>query len=200
MTKSINVTFDDMKMFLFVKSTFTPVKIHVGKVYNYFDDVGRIIILSQLGYWIDEEVRAKASKKKSGKTFKMPLELAKYVALAGDDTTKLTEAQIKEKMQLQFFKDPRYYTGYLSGLYSLQNLSKYPPEDVDNVRNIYYEYLLTSETMFNDCIVHAVNYALRFCYFRRREQVINFLKKRQHCSSDRAIEMKVKQGLPVSIF
>ena len=46
MTKSINVTFDDMKMFLFVKSTFTPVKIHVGKVYNYFDDVGRIIILS----------------------------------------------------------------------------------------------------------------------------------------------------------
>ena len=54
--------------------------------------------------------------------------------------------------------------------------------------------------MFHDCIVYAVNFALRFCYFRRREQVMSFLKARRRVNDIRAIEMKVKQGLPVSIF
>jgi hypothetical protein len=54
--------------------------------------------------------------------------------------------------------------------------------------------------MFNDCIIFAVNYVVRFCYFRRREQVMGFLRDRQHLSDARAVEMKVKQGLPVSIF
>ncbi len=74
------------------------------------------------------------------------------------------------------------------------------PKTVDNAHTIYFEKFLTSETMFHDCFVHSVNFGVRACYFRRREQVIAFLRDRLHIGTTRAIEMKVKQGLPTSIF
>jgi hypothetical protein len=43
---SINIEFEKMAMHLFVKETFTVVKIRVGSVYKFFDDIGQIIILS----------------------------------------------------------------------------------------------------------------------------------------------------------
>lgn len=71
---------------------------------------------------------------------------------------------------------------------------------VDDPHVIFFEKFLTSETMFHDCIVHSVNFAIRACYFRRREQVIAFLRDRLHIGTNRAIQMKVSQGLPTSIF
>ena len=77
-----------MVVHIFIKSTFKLIDLYVAKVYMLFDEIGRIIILSQLAAFIDELV-----KKDSKKLFKLPLEIAKYVALAGDDPTKLSQAQ-----------------------------------------------------------------------------------------------------------
>ena len=183
-----------MAIHLFVKDTFTLVKIRVGSVYKFFDEIGKIIILSQVASYINERlVEGKGCK------FKLPLELASFCSLAGDDPTMLSDAQIEQKMQQQFFKDSRYYTGYLSSLKLNQKL-EVKKDEVDMKCLFYWELFKTSETMFHDCIVISVNFALRCCYFRRREQVIAFLRDRLHLNNNRAIDMKVKQGLPVSIF
>jgi hypothetical protein len=128
------------------------------------------------------------------------LELIKYVSLAGDDSTSLSQNQLQQRQQLQLFKDPRFYSGWLSESKWNHCLTIYPPEDVDTKDNVYFEKFLTSETMFHDCVTISVNFLVRYPYFRRREQVIQLLKTAYHCSDDRAIDMKVKQGLPLSIF
>ncbi len=79
-----------MAMHIFVKDSCVLVKIRVGSVINYFDEIGRIIILSQLACYINESV----VKKKIG-IFKLPLNMASYVLLAGDDPTKLSSAQLE---------------------------------------------------------------------------------------------------------
>ena len=82
-----------MAIHLFVKDTFTLVKIRVGSVYKFFDDIGQIIILSQVAAYINE--RLVLGK---GCTYKLPLGLASFVSLAGDDPTMLSDAQIEQKM------------------------------------------------------------------------------------------------------
>ncbi len=79
-----------MAMYLFVKNTYCLVKIRVGSVINYFDEIGRIIILSQLACYINETIL-----KKNPCKFKLPLNMASYVSLAGDDATRLSAAQVE---------------------------------------------------------------------------------------------------------
>ena len=45
-----------MAIHLFVKDTFTLVKIRVGSVYKFFDEIGKIIILSQVASYINERL------------------------------------------------------------------------------------------------------------------------------------------------
>jgi hypothetical protein len=132
----INTDVDKMVMHVYIKSIYTLVDLYIAKVYMYFDDIGRIILLSQLAAFIDEEVQKGGAAKK---IFKLPLEMAKYVALAGDDPTKLSPSQIAERMQQRFFNDPRYFSGFLSTLFSYQDLNIYPPANVDDLQSIYFE-------------------------------------------------------------
>lgn len=81
-----------MAIHLFVKDTFTLVKIRVGSVYKFFDEIGKIIILSQVAAYINE--RLVLGK---GCNYKLPLELASFVSLAGDDSTKYSEVQLEQR-------------------------------------------------------------------------------------------------------
>jgi hypothetical protein len=87
---NINVDFKRMALNLFVKSTCDLVKIRVGSVIDFFDEVGRIIILSQLACYINEKVaKGKVCK------FKLPLNMARYVSLAGDNPTHFSSSQLQ---------------------------------------------------------------------------------------------------------
>ncbi len=45
-----------MVMHVYIKNIYTMVDLYIGKVYKLFDDIGRIILLSQLAAFIDEEM------------------------------------------------------------------------------------------------------------------------------------------------
>ena len=47
----------------------------------------------------------------------------------------------------------------------------------------------------NDCLVHALNYALGHPWFTRREQIVRQIFKRKGCTFQEAIEQKVFGGI-----
>ena len=50
----------------------------------------------------------------------------------------------------------------------------------------------------NDCLIHALNYALGCPWFTTREQVVRLIFKRRHFSWEEAIDQKVRGGVTPS--
>jgi hypothetical protein len=56
------------------------------------------------------------------------------------------------------------------------------------------------DTMTNDCLAHAVNFALRYPIFTNREQLVRLMQKRMHYSKERAKYAKAKSGVSLKAF
>lgn len=53
---------------------------------------------------------------------------------------------------------------------------------------------------YNDCVVHAVNTALGFPYFRFREQIISLMARRQYGTRQNAAQKKRRLGVRMNVF
>lgn len=53
---------------------------------------------------------------------------------------------------------------------------------------------------YNDCLVHAVNCALRFPWFRTRQQVLRLMKRRMKQKLIDVEATKVEQGVPFRVM
>ena len=56
------------------------------------------------------------------------------------------------------------------------------------------------DALANDCLIHAINFALRFPHFTSREQVIRLAMKRLKKTKEEAQVMKAETGVSVDAF
>ena len=85
-------------------------------------------------------------------------------------------------------------TGWLYG----KRISKleYAPEKLA-AATFFYE---NEDTLNTDCLVHAVNYALRHPYFVSREQIVRLMALRLKRTQDEVELRKSEGGVPPSAF
>jgi hypothetical protein len=83
-------------------------------------------------------------------------------------------------------------TGWLYGRKPIE----YAPEKLAGAV-FFFE---NEDKLSTDCLVHAVNYALRFPFFVSREQVVRLVALRSKKSTSLATKKKVDAGVPVSAF
>jgi hypothetical protein len=93
--------------------------------------------------------------------------------LVGADykTSKEEELEELKEQEAASFSTGFYYSkGYHHQVFQ--------PEKQPKDRSFLHYCLLPKERLFNDCLVHAVNFALRYPWFTCREQVVRLMCKR----------------------
>jgi hypothetical protein len=101
----------------------------------------------------------------TGIEFKLPAGYLRYNVRPGADFSAATKEQVEQAQT-----DPKATTGWLYGRKSLE----YVPEKLIDAK-FFFEY---EGELNTDCLIHAVNYALRYPFFVQREQVIRLMQKR----------------------
>jgi len=125
-----------------------------------------------------------------GERFKIPGKYARYNVLAGAD---LADATMEEVEAMRSDRDAST-TGWLYGRRT--HRLEYAPEKVAGA-TFFFD---CDKTLSTDCLVHAVNYALRFPFFVAREQVVRLMALRLKRSLEVAGSKKSEGGVPPSAF
>ena len=118
-------------------------------------------------------------------SIKAPKKFRNHYALAGADTGDKTIEQLEE---LQRKKEP-FISGYL---YKRMDL-KYDPSMLKEEPRHFFMQM--NDECTHDCLVHAVNFALRCQWFVQREQVIRLIQARGKITIEQAEKQKVKGGV-----
>jgi hypothetical protein len=100
-----------------------------------------------------------------------------------------------EKLQLQGAKV--FTQGFL---YSAWRSQKFAPEQCFNLDTFFHEQESDNGKFLNDCLTHAVNFALRFPYFVSREQVQRLMQLRLKYSVETSSNLKMCGGVPITVF
>lgn len=121
----------------------------------------------------------------------MPGKYYRYGSIAGANTRDLTE----EEREIVQQHTENFTTGNLYKTRKALKL-KYDPDTVrDATWFAAYEPSLT-----NDCLVHAVNFALKCPFFVDRQQVIRLMMKNLKKTEEQVNNIKVLQGVPAKAF
>ena len=110
---------------------------------------------------------------------------------------KKTNKEQLEKEQLQLQGDKVFTQGFL---YSGWRSQKFAPEECFNQVTFFHEQESDQGKLLNDCLTHAVNFALRFPYFVRREQVQRLVQLRLKYSVETSSNLKKCGGVPITVF
>jgi hypothetical protein len=89
-----------------------------------------------------------------------------------------------------------YTTGWLYGRRT--RVLRYNPKLITGNIGDYFHVENKAET--NDCLVHAVNYALRCAFFVQREQVVRLMMKKLKITLEEAKAKKILGGVPAKVF
>jgi hypothetical protein len=98
-------------------------------------------------------------------------------------------------------ENPDYFVG--SYIYSDadKQVMKYDPQSALNRVTITVVYpVKTSETFANDCIVKALNFMLRFCYFTHQLQVLRLAVRNLKVKKDVVNKLKLDGGIRANMF
>jgi hypothetical protein len=137
--------------------------VRVSSIVDFLNDVERIALFSFLRF----------RHKQFGLEFDIPKKYMRYACLVGADRKTLKKAAIEESKQKEASK---FVTGYY---YSKGfHYQTYQPELVKTDQSFLHYCLPISERLYNDCLVHSINFALRHPWFTCREQVVRLMHKR----------------------
>ncbi len=108
-----------------------------------------------------------------GQKFDIPQKFLRYACLVAADHRTTKEADLEElkKEEAEKFVSGYYYT-------KGNHHQVFKPEQVRADRTFLHFKVPLQERLFNDCLVHAVNFALRHPCFTCREQVVRLMFKR----------------------
>lgn len=122
---------------------------------------------------------------------KIPGKHARYNVLLGakPKLSKEAEEYVEEVKE-------DYTTGWLYGRKT--RVLCYNPKLITGNISDYFHVENRKET--NDCLVHAVNYALRCAFFVHREQVVRLMQKKLKITLEEARAKKVLGGVPIKAF
>jgi hypothetical protein len=102
-----------------------------------------------------------------------------FCEAVGDDPTSRTEAQELERQQMMA-ENPDYFVGsYIYSDADKQVMRYDPMSALDRDSVMVVHPVKTSETFANDCIVKALNFMLRSCYFTHQLQVLRLAARHQ---------------------
>jgi hypothetical protein len=128
---------------------------------EYFDDYERMVFLCLV---------AQNFLAIDGLCGKIKKRYLNYSVNTGEDPSIRTELQQHTKNELQRSCDPMFYQGQL---YSGKCKLKYDPTKVLRLsKELPVLPILFKDTLWNDCLIFAVNFMLRCHFFRFREQVV----------------------------
>jgi hypothetical protein len=118
----------------------------------------------------------------------------RYACLVGADrkTVKETELEeLKEEEASQFISGYYYSKGF--------HYQTYKPELVLTDRTFLHYCLPVTERLYNDCLIHSVNFAMRHPWFTCREQVVRLMHKRMKKGDmSLAQEFKTESGVRIN--
>ena len=125
--------------------------------------------------------------------FRIPYKFGRYFSLVGADRSEMTAAQRellagKAEMVKGRLYGTRYYK-HVEGDASLLS-DKYLRE------NEFFSYP-SINLKTNDCLVHVINYALRYPLFTDREQVVRLVMKRLKSTLEDAQLAKAESGVSI---
>jgi hypothetical protein len=118
----------------------------------------------------------------------LPSRYMRYNAIPGSDLSTATKEEVAEMRA----NETALTTGWLYGRKPIE----YAPEKLVNA-TFFFE---GEDKLTTDCLVHAVNYALRFPFFVQREQVMRLVGLRGKVNSSLASKYKCNAGVPPSSF
>ena len=118
----------------------------------------------------------------------MPSRYLRYAAIPGSDLSNATKEDVDEMRA----NVKALTTGWLYGRKPIE----YAPEKLSGA-----VFFFEGENKLNtDCLVHAVNYALRFPFFVQREQVMRLGALRIKINSSIIFKKKCDAGVAISAF
>ena len=88
--------------------------------------------------------------------------------LVGDGRSLRTSKQQLEKERLELGDDKVFTKGFL---YTSHRNQKFLPALCYNLESFFFAEPTPMGKLLNDCVVHCINYALRYAYFVSREQI-----------------------------
>lgn len=99
-------------------------------------------------------------------------------------------------------QNPKMYKGRLYGTRYYKH-TKGDSSEVSGNKYLQEDEVFTYkdvDTLANDCLIHAINFALRFPHFTDREQVIRLAMKRLKKTMEEAQVVKAETGVAVEAF
>ena len=137
--------------------------VRVSSIVDHLSDVYRIALFIYLRYRHAD----------LGKRFDIPQKYLRYACLIAADRKITKEADLEELKREEADK-------FISGFYYTKGFhyQRFEPEKVEIDQSFLHYSVPHSERLFNDCLVHAVNFALRHPWFTCREQVVRLMCKR----------------------
>jgi hypothetical protein len=159
---------------------YTMVPMRVSSVIDILPYEARVAVMSHVAFQCSLDVN-------NLYTIRLPSKYARYNVMAGAD---LADANLSEVEELRANKLTT--TGWLYGRRPLV----YDPEKLTDAI-----FFFECESALNtDCLVHAVNYALRYPFFVSRDQVLRLMGKRLKESPSLVANRKSLGGVPPSAF
>ena len=123
----------------------------------------------------------------------IPKDYRRYNTLVGSNNNNKTAEEIKEEQ-----KDlKKFSTGFFYG--KKYHKIEYVPDKLSDSA-FFFEHAQDDNFITNDCLVHAVNFALRFPWFTCREQIERLINTKSKKGQATSIERKAKGGVSVNIF
>lgn len=158
------------------------VPMRVSSIIDVLPYEARVAIMSHV-------VHECTKKKNKLSDIRLPSKYARYNVMAGADLAHATEVELKElKMS------DKTTSGWLYGRRTWR--LEYAPEKLAGA-TFFFE---NESTLNTDCLVHAVNYALRFPFFVAREQVVRLMALRSKKNMDIVMGKKAEKGVSPNIF
>lgn len=160
------------------KPPFKVIPLRVSSVFDLLPYEARIMIVSM----ISNETYFEGC----GLDFRLPASYLRYNVIAGADFSDATKDELVEMKA-----DDKMVSGWFYGRKPLE----YVPDKLFGP-GVFFE---PDASLSTDCLVHAVNYALRFPFFVQREQVLRLMALRLKRKIEVVMSTK-ESGLPPSAF
>lgn len=167
------------------------VKVQFLTVIPFLDDLQKAVLVA----FMHENYELATSE-----TFAIDARHLRFCEAVGDDPSSRTELQEQERQQMMV-ENPDYFVG--SYIYSDvdKQVMKYDPQSALNRDTIMVVHpVKTSETFANDCIVKALNFMLRFCYFTHQLQVLRLAVRNLKVKKDVVNKLKLDGGIRANMF
>jgi hypothetical protein len=158
--------------------------VRVSSIVDFLTDIERIALFSFL----------RSRHKKLGLGFDIPKKYLRYACLVGADhktSKKVDLEEIKQDEASKFISGYYYSKGF--------HYQSYKPELVKTDKSFLHYCLPVSERLYNDCLIHSVNFALRHPWFTCREQVVRLMHKRMKKGDiDQTRAFKTESGVRIN--